>query len=94
MGINWEDKYFIDVSVALILVSIQALVLDLLMVIFSTLDLSEMIGFLSGVRQRPLRPGFNNADLIAVTGTWLRPKDTESFISSITPPGYKFTHVP
>ena len=36
----------------------------------------------------------NNADLIAVTGTWLRPEDTESFISSITPPGYKFTHVP
>ena len=36
----------------------------------------------------------NNADLIAVTETWLRPEDTESFISSITPPGYKFTHVP
>ena len=28
------------------------------------------------------------------TETWLRPEDTESFISSITPPGYKFTHVP
>ena len=28
----------------------------------------------------------NNADLIAVTETWLRPEDTESFISSITPP--------
>ena len=36
----------------------------------------------------------NNADLIAVTETWLRPEDTECFISSITPPGYKFTHVP
>ena len=36
----------------------------------------------------------DNADLIAVTETWLRPEDTESFISSITPPGYKFTHVP
>ena len=36
----------------------------------------------------------NNADLIAVTETWLRPEDTEGFISSITPPGYKFTHVP
>ena len=36
----------------------------------------------------------NNADLIVVTETWLRPEDTESIISSITPPGYKFTHVP
>ena len=36
----------------------------------------------------------NNADLIAVTETWLRPEDMESFISSITPPGYKFTHEP
>ena len=36
----------------------------------------------------------NNADLIAVTETRLRPEDTESFISSITPPGYKLTHVP
>ena len=36
----------------------------------------------------------NNTDLIAVTETWLRPEDTEGFISSITPPGYKFTHVP
>ena len=36
----------------------------------------------------------NNADLIAITETWLKPEDTESFISSITPPGYKFTHVP
>ena len=35
-----------------------------------------------------------NANLIAVTETWLRPEDTESFISSITPPGYKFSHVP
>ena len=26
----------------------------------------------------------NNADLIAVTVTWLRPEDTESFISSIS----------
>ena len=33
-------------------------------------------------------------NLIAVTETWLRPEDTESFISSITPPGYKFSHVP
>ena len=31
----------------------------------------------------------HNADLIAVTEAWLRPEDTESFISSITPPGYK-----
>ena len=37
---------------------------------------------------------YNNADLIAVTETWLRPELTESFISSITPPGYKFSHVP
>ena len=36
----------------------------------------------------------NNADLIAVSETWLRPEDTESLIFSITPPGYKFTHVP
>ena len=36
----------------------------------------------------------NNADLLAVTETWLRPEDTKSFICSITPPGYKFTHVP
>ena len=36
----------------------------------------------------------NNADLIAVTETWLRPEDTESFITRITPPRYKFTHVP
>ena len=36
----------------------------------------------------------NNADLIAVTETWLKPEDTEGSISSITPPGYKFTHVP
>ena len=36
----------------------------------------------------------SNTDLIAVTETWLRPEDTEGFISSITPPGYKFTHVP
>ena len=35
-----------------------------------------------------------HAWLLAVTETWLRPEDTESFISSITPPGYKFTHVP
>ena len=35
-----------------------------------------------------------NTDLIAVTETWLRPEDNEGFISSITPPGYKFTHVP
>ena len=36
----------------------------------------------------------NNADLIAVTETWLRPEDIENFISSNTPPGYKFTPVP
>ena len=36
----------------------------------------------------------NNADLIAVTKTWLSSEDTGSFISSITPPGYKVTHVP
>ena len=60
----------------MISVSIQALVLDLLMVVFST--------FIKD----------NNADLIAVTETWLRPEDTESFISSITPPGYKLTHAP
>ena len=36
----------------------------------------------------------NNADFIAVTETFLRPEDTESFISTITPPGYKFIHVP
>ena len=30
----------------------------------------------------------NNSDLIAVTKTWLKPEDTESFISSITPPDY------
>ena len=35
-----------------------------------------------------------NADLIAVTETWLGPEDTKSFISSITPPGYRFTLVP
>ena len=36
----------------------------------------------------------NNADLITVTETLLRPENTESFISSITPPGCEFTHVP
>ena len=36
----------------------------------------------------------NHVDLIAVTETWLRSEDTESFISSFTLPGYKFTHVP
>ena len=35
----------------------------------------------------------NNADLIALTEIWLRPEDTESFISCITPPGYKFAHI-
>ena len=29
----------------------------------------------------------NNADIIAVTETWRRPEDTESLVSSITPPG-------
>ena len=59
------------------------------MVVFSTLDLSEIneLPFWSLSKD-------NNADLIAVTETSLRPEDTEGFISSITPPGYKFTHVP
>ena len=36
----------------------------------------------------------NKSDIIAVTETWLRPDDTDSFIASVTPPGYKCTHVP
>ena len=36
----------------------------------------------------------NKSDIIAVTETWLRPDDTDSFIGSVTPPGYKCTHVP
>ena len=36
----------------------------------------------------------NNTDLFGVTETWLKPDDTESFISSITPPGFNFTHIP
>ena len=67
----------------MISVSIQALVLDLLMVVFSMLDLSE-------INRLP----FWSSSKITITETWLRPEDTESFISSITPPGYKFTHVP
>ena len=34
------------------------------------------------------------SDIIAVTETWLRPDDTDSFIAGVTPPGYKCTHVP
>ena len=36
----------------------------------------------------------NKSDIIAVTETWLRPDDTDRFIASVTPPGYKCTHVP
>ena len=36
----------------------------------------------------------NKSDVIAVTETWLRSDDTDSFISSVTPTGYKYTHVP
>ena len=36
----------------------------------------------------------NKSDIIAVTETWLRPDDADSFIASVTPPGYKCTHVP
>ena len=36
----------------------------------------------------------NKSDIIVVTETWLRPDDTDSFIASVTPPGYKCTHVP
>ena len=36
----------------------------------------------------------NKSDIIAVTETWFRPDDTDSFIASVTPPGYKCTHVP
>ena len=32
--------------------------------------------------------------IIAVIETWLRPVGTASFIASVTPPGYKCTHVP
>ena len=31
----------------------------------------------------------NKSDIIAVTETWLGPDDTDSFIASVTPPGYK-----
>ena len=48
---------------------------------------NKLVSFLEFVKD-------NNADLIAVTETWLRSEDTEGFISSIAPPGYKFTHVP
>ena len=36
----------------------------------------------------------NKSDIIVVTETWLRPDDTDSFIASVTPPGYKCTPVP
>ena len=36
----------------------------------------------------------NKSDIVVVTETWLRPDDTDSFIASVTPPGYKCTHVP
>ena len=36
----------------------------------------------------------NKSDIIAVTETWLRPDDTDSFIASVTPPGYKCTPRP
>ena len=35
----------------------------------------------------------NKSDIIAITETWLRPDDTDSFIASVTP-GYKCTLVP
>ena len=34
------------------------------------------------------------SDIIAVTETWPQQDDTDSFIASVTPPGYKCTHVP
>ena len=36
----------------------------------------------------------NTSDVIAVTETWLQPDDSDSFTASVTPPGYKCTHVP
>ena len=36
----------------------------------------------------------DKSNIIAVPDTWLRPDDTDSFIASVTPPGYKCTHVP
>ena len=36
----------------------------------------------------------NKSDIIEVTETWLQPDDTDGFIESVTPPGYKCTHVP
>ena len=36
----------------------------------------------------------NKSDIIAVTETWLRPDDTDSFIASVTPSAYKCMHVP
>ena len=35
----------------------------------------------------------HKSDIIAVTETWLQPDDTDSFKASVTPPGYKCTHV-
>ena len=36
----------------------------------------------------------SKSDVIVVTETSLRPDDTDSFIASVTPLGYKCTHVP
>ena len=36
----------------------------------------------------------NRSDFIVITETWLQPDDTDSFIASVTPLGYKCTHVP
>ena len=36
----------------------------------------------------------NKSNIIVVTETLLRPDDTDSFITSVTSPGYKCTHVP
>ena len=36
---------------------------------------------------------FNKSDIVAITETWFRPDDTESFIASVTPPGYECTQV-
>ena len=36
----------------------------------------------------------NKSDVIAVTETWLQSDDTDSFIASVTTPGYKCTHIP
>ena len=36
----------------------------------------------------------NKSDVIAVTEISLQPDDIKSFLASVTPPGYKYTHVP